>query len=103
MTLSSQVHEQIRRYVVGLVSADDLSDWLSTRAREIFDSGDADLRRLMDLAFSTTEDVFNGVRTDDDAREVLGEGVSTTTITLWVDSPGAQITGSDALTLNVTT
>ena len=78
MSLATDVEEQIRRYVGELVSADDLSDWLSAHAHEVLDPGDADLRRLMDLAFSTLEDMFQGHRTEAEVRTLLASELPTT-------------------------
>ena len=75
MSLATNVQEQIRRYVVGLVSADDLSDWLSVHAQQVLDSGNSELRQLMDLTFNLLEDEGNGFRTEDEAREILGREV----------------------------
>ncbi len=72
MSLTTDVQEQIRRYVVGAVDADDLSEWLDAHAQQIHDGGDSQLRGLTDLTHSLLEDVFQGVRTDDDARLTLG-------------------------------
>ena len=71
MQLASDVQEQIRRYIVGLVSADDLSDWLSVHAQQVHDAGIPELRRLMDLAFNVLEDEANGLRTEKEAKEIL--------------------------------
>lgn len=71
MQLADTVQEEIRRYVVGLVSADDLSDWLDMHAQAIHDEGGRWLRQLADLAHSLLEDVFEGQRTDENARSVL--------------------------------
>lgn len=71
MQLADSVQEEIRRYVVGLVSADDLSDWLDMHAQAIHDEGGRWLRQFADLAHSLLEDVFQGHRTDEDVRSVL--------------------------------
>ena len=73
MNLASTVQEQIRRFVVGLVSADDLSDWLDAHAQQIHDAGDSELRRLTDTAFALLEDVLQGQRTEKDGRAALSE------------------------------
>ena len=71
MSLATDVREQIRRYVVGAVDADDLSDWLDTHAQQIHDSGNSELRQLADLTHSLLEDVVQGLRTEADAQHTL--------------------------------
>jgi hypothetical protein len=78
MSLAIDVQEQIRRYIVGFVSADELSDWLDAHAQRIHDARDDRLRRLTDLTLSLLEDVFQGHRTDEEARGALASGVPTT-------------------------
>ena len=71
MSLTADVQEQIRRYVVGVVDGDDLSDWLDAHAQQIHDSGDVELRRIADLTHSLLEDVYQNLRTNDEARLLL--------------------------------
>jgi hypothetical protein len=78
MQLADIVQKQIRRFAVGIVSADDLSDWLSVHAQAVHDSGDADLRRLTDFAFSLVEDVFQEHRQEEEAQKILWNVLPTT-------------------------
>jgi hypothetical protein len=78
MSLGTDVQEQIRRFVVGIVSADDLSDWLDAHAQQIHDAGDAELRRLTDLVFSLIEDETNGLRNDEQVRAILEQAMPST-------------------------
>lgn len=78
MSLGTDVQDQIRRFVVGFVSADDLSDWLDAHAQRIHDTGDIELRRLTDLVFSLLEDEANGLRTGDQVRAILEQTVPST-------------------------
>lgn len=73
MALAADVREQIRSYVAGSARADDLSDWLDAHAQQIHDAEDVELRRLTDLTFSLLEDVFQGKRTDREAKTHLSE------------------------------
>lgn len=75
MSLATDVQEQIRRYIVGSVNADDLSDWLDAHAQAIHAADDGELRRLTDLTFSMLEDVFQGQRTEIEARLLMGAQV----------------------------
>ena len=78
MSLASNVQDQIRRFIVGFVSADDLSDWLDVHAQGIHDDDDAELRRLTDLVFSLLEDEIQGFRTDEEVRAILERAVPAT-------------------------
>lgn len=78
MNLATDVQDQIRRFVVGIVSADDLSDWLDVHAQQIHDAGDAELRRLTDLVFSLLEDEANSLRTGEQVRAILEQAVPST-------------------------
>src|SRR4051812_32498109 len=73
MTLTGEVQDQIRRFVDGLVDADDLSDWLDANAGAIHASGDDALVRLVGLTFSLLEDVFQGHRTRESAAAILSD------------------------------
>lgn len=75
MGLTAAVQEQIRRFVDGQVSADDLSDWLDAHAQQVLDSGKTEARRLMDLTFSLLEDEVQGNRCQLDVREFLASEV----------------------------
>ena len=75
MSLATNVQDQIRRFVVGLVSADDLSDWLDAHAQAIHDAGDDQLRRLVDTAFSLLEDIQQGHRCEEDVQTLLSHEV----------------------------
>jgi hypothetical protein len=78
MGLTAAVQEQIRRFVVEQVSADDLSDWLSAHAQQVLDSGKTEARRLMDLVFSLLEDEIQGYRTGEEIRSILASEVPLT-------------------------
>ena len=78
MSLGTDVQDQLRRFIIGLVSADDLSDWLDAHAQRIHNSDDVQLRRLTDLAFSLLEDEASGLRTDAEVRAILEQTVPST-------------------------
>lgn len=89
MGLTAAVQEQIRRFVVELVSADDLSDWLSSHAQQVLDSGDAEARRLMDLTLSLLEDEIQGHRSEEDVRSILAREVPlTVSVTGFINETG---------------
>src|SRR5262245_8004383 len=75
MSLVTDVQDQIRRFVVGLVSADDLSDWLDAHAQAIHDDDNSDLRRLTDTTFSLLEDIFQGQRSEDEVQALLANDI----------------------------
>jgi hypothetical protein len=57
MSLAADVQEQIRRYIAGLISADDLSDWLDARAEEVGNRSDESAREVLAAQMATTERV----------------------------------------------
>jgi hypothetical protein len=98
MSLATNVQEQIRRFVVGVVSADDLSDWLDAHAQRIHDAGDSETRRLTDLAFNLLEDIVQGNRTTEEVQARLSTKVPMTVI---LSEPGVRETGASAVTVTV--
>ena len=71
MTVAHELHEQIRAYLAGRSSANELSGWLATCADEIDQSGDRDVQELADRSFIVFAEVSNGHRDESEARREL--------------------------------
>ena len=72
---ADEIIDQIRCYVDGVTTAEELSGWLDAHAQEIHDSGSLELRGLADLTFSALEERLQGVRTDESTRGALSKAV----------------------------
>lgn len=68
MHLAEYVREQLRAFVDGKLSADDLSDLLDGVAPEVHAADDASLRVLTDRVFSLLAEARYGDRDLDEAR-----------------------------------
>jgi hypothetical protein len=71
LRFAHEVLDQIRCYIDGVITAEDLSSWLDAHAQQIHDSESLELRGLADLAFSLLDEALQGARTDESARRSL--------------------------------